>query len=483
MTQGAHNGTGSGTRRHWGGAAFVRSLRPFYLAASLCVTPAAQGQTQTDIDFSPQEIQQILTLGPWPPAPVPDPSNRVSGQPKAIELGRRLFADTRLSAVGYISCVTCHQPDRAFTDLKARAHGLADLPRNTPTLVNMRQQQSFGRDGASDSLWMASIRPILDSREFDSNPATVARLFARDPELAACYRSVFKTSPMRSSSGDEERTLVNVGKALAAFQETFVTARTTFDAFRDSLAAPAVSNSPAVSAYPAAAQRGLKLFVGQAGCITCHQGANFSDGEFHNVSRADPGGPDEGNQRGEKRGVRAAPRQPVAGPAGAVTPPDAGRLAGAINVLHNPFNLAGVYNDDPKRASRLANPRQVPDEGLRGQFRTPSLRNVTTTAPYMHDGRIDSLRDAVMHGGKRGPVADVATDVVGNLSRSAFPAVPPSSPHSSLKSSPHSPPHSPPLSSSLAAHQVDDLVAFLATLTDHYGERRPWSSHAVARCP
>ena len=286
-----------------------------------------------------------------------------------------------MSPVGYISCVTCHQPDRSFADLKARAHGLADLPRNTPTLVNLRQQKWFGWDGASDSLWMASIRPMLDRREFDSSPATVAKLFRRYPELAACYRKVFQSSPL----GDPQRTLVNVGKALAAYQETLVTARTPFDEFRDGLA------GLPMAPYPAAAQRGLKLFVGEAGCIACHQGPNF----FKN----------------------------------------------------NRLNLTGVYNDDPRRANQLATQRLVAHEDMRGQFRTPSLRNVTATPPYMHDGRMDRLQDAVRHGGHGVPA-------LGG-----------------------------PVAARLSSQQADDLVAFITTLTDAYGQRRPWSSAAVAQCP
>ena len=148
-------------------------------AQSLAATPATP--------FSSQELQQIATLGPWPPAPQRDPSNRVSGQPLAIELGRRLFRDPRMSPLGYIACVTCHQPDRAFTDHKARAHGLADLPRNTPALANLGQHHWFGWGGASDSLWMASIRPILDAREFDGSPASVGKLFDRDPEIGRAH--------------------------------------------------------------------------------------------------------------------------------------------------------------------------------------------------------------------------------------------------------------------------------------------------------
>ena len=179
-----------------------------------------------------------------------------------------------MSPVGYIACVTCHQPDRAFTDTKARAHGLADLPRNTPALANLSLQRWYGWGGASDSLWMASIKPILDAREFNGNAALVTRLFAREPELAACYRRVFGVSPLHHP----ERTVVNVGKALAAYVETLVTARTPFDEFRDALAR---GDSARAAAYPVAAQRGLKLFVGRAGCVACHSGPNFSDGRFH----------------------------------------------------------------------------------------------------------------------------------------------------------------------------------------------------------
>ncbi len=104
---------------------------------------------------------------------------------------------------------------------------------------------------------MASIRPILDAREFDGSPASVAKLFDRDPELAACYRRVFKESPQARP----QRTIVNVGKALAAFQETLVTGRTAVDDFRDALAR---GDAAAAAAYPAAAQRGLRLLVGPA---------------------------------------------------------------------------------------------------------------------------------------------------------------------------------------------------------------------------
>jgi cytochrome c peroxidase len=363
-------------------------------------------------------LHAVLALGPWPPAPRRDPGNRVSGQPLAIELGRQLFRDPRMSPVGYIACVTCHQPDRAFTDIKARAHGLADLPRNTPALANLSLQRWYGWGGASDSLWMASIKPILDAREFDGNAALVTRLFVREPDLAACYRRVFGVSPLH----DSQRTVVNVGKALAAFVETLVTARTPFDDFRDALAR---GDTQRANTYPAAAQRGLMLFVGRGGCASCHSGPNFSDGGFH--AGVEPG--DD---------TAAAIAHSLA---------DSGRLADARYLKASAFNLTGATNDDATRRNAAATRKLVVRAGLSGQYRTPSLRNVAVTAPYFHNGQTEQLRDAILHA----------------QPRSATAADPPAT--------------------TLTIGDVDDLAAFLATLTDAHGARRPWSSSATLRCP
>lgn len=376
-------------------------------------------QAVTAQAFATSEVQRILALGPWPVRQQPDPGNRVSGQPLAIELGRRLFRDPRMSPVGYIACVTCHQPDRAFTDDKARAHGLADLPRNTPALANLRLQRWYGWAGSSDSLWMASIAPLLDAREFDGSPAVVARLFARDPDLARCYVRVFRESPQR----DPQRTTVNVGKALAAYVETLVTGETPFDIFRAALQR---NDRSAAAAYPAAARRGLGLFVGAAGCVACHGGPGFSDGRFHRV-------------------VGPAPGRPPAPAAGA---DEAGRQEGSRLLKASGLNLLGPYNDDPDRSNAAATRRLAPDAATRGQFRTPGLRNVAVTGPYLHDGRFERLEDAVQHGraGRPGGSAGAAV--------------------------------------ALNPQQVSDLVAFLHTLTDAQGARRPWSSAAVGvPCP
>ena len=113
-------------------------------------------------------------------------------------------------------------------------------------------------------------------------------------------------------------------------------------------------------------------------------------------------------------------------------------------VLDSQLNLLGPYNDDRLRSNAQGTRRLVVQERLRGQFRTPGLRNVAVTGPYMHNGQLDSLRDALQH--RLPPLAG----------RVATP---------------------------LTARQVDDLAAFLSTLTDSYGERRPWSSAGLADCP
>jgi cytochrome c peroxidase len=338
-----------------------------------------------------------------------DPSNRVSGTP-ARDRARTAAVLRSAHVTGRIHRL--RQLPRAgsrICRLEAARTRIADLERNTIALANLRQQRWYDWAGSSDSLWLASLRPILNSREFDGSPASVARLFVRDQALAQCYRRVFGIPP----TGDDERTLVNVGKALAAFLETLNSGRTAFDDYRDSL----LRGQPVATLYPAAAQRGLKLFVGRAGCDQCHSGPNFSDGEFHDAGAPPP--------------VAPARRDP-------------GRAEGAQRLLESRFNRFGRYND----GARPAAPRvQIESEVAHfGQFRTPSLRNVAVTAPYMHNGRIESLADAVRqhangHAGGSGvpnndvpffaadgEVADLVaflqtlTDVHGNAARERSPA-------------------------------------------------------------
>ena len=338
-------------------AAFAAcAVLPWISSADESVTPR--------LFFTDSEIRTILSHGPWP-APAPrDPTNRVSGKPDAIELGTRLFFDQRLSGNGTKACATCHVPERNWTDNRPRGVGMAEVDRNTPTLMNLRGHRWFGWDGATDTLWSQSLRPIVDTRELAATPRHVAQLVRNDEQLSCGYRKAFGASP---SSADDEAVFVDVGKALAAFQETLMSGRTPFDEFRDALAR---GEPPPFFRYSEPAQRGLKLFIGKGGCTSCHSGPNFTNGEFFNTGLS-----------------RFAPRGK----------PDPGRHAGIRQLRESRFNLLGLANDDATGAS-AARTRQVAlEEGNYGEFKVPSLRNLMLTAPYSRDGSVDTIAEVVRH--------------------------------------------------------------------------------------
>lgn len=313
--------------------------------------------------FSADEIARILQHGPWPMPWQPDPSNRVSARPAAIEFGRVLFSDPRLSRTGTAACATCHLPERAFTDGRKRGQGFELLDRNTPSLLNVRHNRWFGWDGAADNLWAQSMRPILDRREMAASTSHIGALLRTDRPLAELYFRAFGEQP----TDDDDAATVNVGKALAAYQETLSSKRTAFDDFRDALERGDHSGR---ERYPAAAKRGLRIFVGKGNCFVCHFGPNFTNGEF-----ADIGIP-----------FFVAP--------GRV---DAGRYEGIRRLRGSRDNLLGKFNDDPSRATATGTRHVTLEHRNWGEFRVPGLRNVANTAPYMHNGSLPALADVVRH--------------------------------------------------------------------------------------
>ena len=331
--------------------------------AAACLSLWVSAADDAPPAFSDEDIARILRHGPWPVAMPPDPSNRVSGKPAAIDLGERLFFDTRLSHGDLYSCGTCHMPERSWTDGDKVGEAFAKVDRNTPAVLNQRLNRWFGLDGGGDSLWAQSVRPMLDERELRSNPQRVAGLLRGDRDYACRYAKAFG----RTASADDEALLVDAAKALAAFQETLVSARTSFDDFRDALAR---GDREAAARYPAAAQRGLKIFIGKGDCTVCHVGPNFTNGEFHDI------------------GV------PFFIGLGRV---DAGRYDGIKKLRENKFNLLGKYNDDAARSSATSTVHVAREQRNYGEFKVPSLRNVALTAPYMHNGRYATLREVVNH--------------------------------------------------------------------------------------
>ena len=374
------------------------------VAVSLCLL-AGTGFAADDVQFTEHEIRAILAHGPWPVPSASDPTNRASGRRAAVELGERLFFDTRLSINGNFSCGSCHVPERNWTDNLPRGIGMAQLDRNTPTLMNLRGQRWYGWDGAADSLWSQSLRPILDARELAATPRHVANLLRNDEELSCRYRKVFGAPP---SPSDDETVFVNVGKVLAAFQETLVSGRTPFDQFRDALAR---GESLSAQTYSTPAQRGLQIFIGKGGCSGCHSGANFTRGEFFKtgLSRVKP----LGN-------------------------PDPGRPEGIRRLRESRFNLLGSYSDD---STRVADAQRIAlASGSDGEFKVPTLRNLMLTAPYGHDGGVDTIAEVVRRHARDGQSAG---------------------------------------SPSLSPREQTDLVVFLESLSTF---SNPWRPEDASRC-
>ncbi|MFN0185744.1 MAG: cytochrome-c peroxidase [Aquabacterium sp.] len=221
--------------------------------------------------------QRLVAQGPWPPAGMPPAAaaNPLAPRPEALELGYRLFRETRFSANGYIGCVSCHQTDRAFTDGIARAQGIGPSPLNAPSLLNLAWMPRFGWQGNSASLTESSLRPLLDPHEHASDARRVAHTVRVADGLACRWERVFAVSPQQQ---DDQAVLRRVTQTIALFTAQLSSARTPFDDWRDTLA-----RGQPEARYPAAARRGAILFAGRAACIQCHAGPVFSDGQIHRV--------------------------------------------------------------------------------------------------------------------------------------------------------------------------------------------------------
>jgi cytochrome c peroxidase len=246
-----------------------------------------------------------LGLDSYLPAPEDNPVTAAK-----IEQGRRLFLDRRLSRDGSVSCASCHDPARAFTDGRDVAVGVFQRRgrRNVPALVNRGYGRLFFWDGRARSLEEQVLMPIQDPNEMDLPIDEAARRVGSAPEELA--------------------------RALATYVRTRLFGGSAYDRF-------ASGDAHAISEE---AQRGLAIFRGRGSCSVCHAGPNFSDEKLHNTGVA--------------------------------------------------WNGAGFT-----------------DIGAgHGDFKTPTLREIARTAPYMHDGSIRTLQDVVdfyARGGRVNPDLDV----------------------------------------------------------------------------
>ena len=333
-------------------------MRSALVSLLMLLTPSALA-----VEFDAGERAMIALHGPWPPPFEADSSNRVSGDPLAIRLGKTLFFDPALGGDAGLSCASCHDPSRAFTDGRDTGFGRARLRRNTSTVLNLAGNRWFGWDGGSDSLWAQSIRPLVAPEEMAITAADLQILLIANDYYRDTYQAVFGVSLMDEA---DDQVLVNIAKALAAYQETLITPRTPFDAFRDAL----LKNDPVgMSAYPESAQRGLKLFIGEGRCNLCHFGPKFSNGEFAEI----------GIPYFVEGGV------------------DAGRYRGIKQVKSSPYSLLGAYNDGSPSHNAVSTRQVRLTQRNWGEFKVPGLRQITESAPYMHNGSLPTLRHVILH--------------------------------------------------------------------------------------
>ncbi|MFQ6004299.1 MAG: cytochrome-c peroxidase [Woeseia sp.] len=322
-----------------------------------------------------------------------DPSNAVADDMRAAKLGQQLFFDPRLSVNGAVSCASCHRPERRFTDGLAKGRAIGTSKRNTPSIVGVAYSPWLYWDGRKDSQWSQALSPLEDPNEHGGNRMQYVRFIAGNPGYGTAYEELFGPVPDvsdRSRFPDaagpvdnpvwrsawegmagEDRAIVNgvfanIGKAIAAYERRLMPGPSRFDAYVEAVLSGDEQDSKEVLNDDEI--RGLRLFIGEANCTRCHNGPLFTNHEFHNT------------------GVISFPGEI----------PDNGRVAGVRTVVSDSFNCVGDYSDDPNRVCpELRFARTGPE--LIGAVKTPSLRNLDGTAPFMHKGQLATTTDVLNH--------------------------------------------------------------------------------------
>jgi cytochrome c peroxidase len=366
------------------------------LVAVLCLS--ALGLTQTT-RWNAQDLRTLKSLSLTRLEPLaPDPTNRVSDDIAAARLGHMLFFDVRLSGNGEVSCATCHDPKKNFTDGQSLAEGMGTTGRNTPSIVGSGHSKWLFWDGRADSLWAQALGPLEAAAEHGTNRMFVLRLVAqhyredyeaifgplpavvsqpRYPQVESAFSSDEVQSAWRSLPDAAQRAVnrvfANVGKALAAYERRINPGQTRFDAYLNTLASSDAKNNAVLTPSET---NGLELFIGKAGCVSCHNGPLLTDGLFHNTDVP------------PNRDLETA---------------DIGRAGGLLELLNSDFNCKSWLSDAPNRCAKLEQAKsELESQGGAATagvnaFKTPSLRGAAQTAPYMHAGQFSSLRRVLEH--------------------------------------------------------------------------------------
>lgn len=339
--------------------------------------------------WTPREIALLHAFRQKPKVNVSPDLSGFAADERVIQLGKTLFFDTNFSKSGQISCASCHDPEVAFSDGFPTPNVGSGGSRNTPTVVGAAESPWQFWDGRKDSLWSQALAPIEAAAEHDFSRTDLVKVIAKvysetfektfgidasvflddvrfprgaGPMADPLYESLWR------SMVDEDRELVDrcfafFGKAIEAYVVSLKWTRSRFDEFVDRLLGRRND-----FAFTDAEAAGLHLFLGKANCVSCHFGPSLSNHDFHAT-----GLPETSDVS------------------------DFGR-AGVFRVLlTDPFNCQGRFsgrNADDCEDLKYINP----DFALFYKaYKTPSLRGVVRTAPYMHNGSVPTLRAVIEH--------------------------------------------------------------------------------------
>jgi cytochrome c peroxidase len=278
-----------------------------------------------------------------PVGAVPIPAANPQTQEK-LELGKQLFFDRRLSGDGTMSCATCHDPEKGFSDDLAISLSYPTTRnwRNSPTLINVGFQKFLFHDGRAKTLEEQALFPMMSAFEMNRNLDFLEEVIRSVPEYVESFQKVF----------GGEVTRERMAMAIAAFERTLVSVDSPLDRFLRG----------DIKALSADAARGYDVFVGKGKCADCHDGMNLADDKFYSLNVPE-------NIEQEKDPRVAATR----------------RFVAKVSHYDDYRNLA----EDPGRYL------VTKDKKDWKAFRTPTLRDIVKTGPYMHNGIFDTLERVI----------------------------------------------------------------------------------------
>lgn len=285
-----------------------------------------------------------LTSAPEPLKDIPIPEKNPQ-TPAKVELGKKLFFDRRLSGDGTTSCATCHDPEKGYSDGLEISLNYPTTKnwRNSPTLIGVAFQKQLFHDGRASSLEEQALFPMMSAFEMNQNLDYMEEEIRSVPEYVAEFTEVF---------GDADVTRQRVAMAIAAFERTLISRDSPLDRLLN-------GNSEALSPD---ARKGYEIFKGKGKCSECHYGVNLADDRFHALNVQE-------NPEHLQDPRIAATRRFVA------------------KVSH--FEEYRTLAEDPGRYL------VTKDRKDWKAFRTPTLREISGTAPYMHNGIYPTLDEVI----------------------------------------------------------------------------------------